>query len=309
MTLYEYDRSQGVDLLCGVDEAGRGPLAGDVYAAAVILPLDCEIDGINDSKKLTAKKRELLYTEIMAKAISVGVGIATVKEIDELNILQATFLAMQRAVSNMAIKPKLILVDGNRNPNLAIHSRLVVKGDAISANIAAASIIAKVARDNYMQQLDKQYPQYQFCKHKGYGTPLHYEKILQYGVSDIHRKSFLKNLDEKSVNVGKLGEDTAIKFLASNGYLILQRNFSCSYGEIDILAKKDNILSIVEVKTRNKKGTAALAVTISKQKKIIKTYQYYEKENMTKLQPRFDVIEVYINKNSVENINFIENAF
>ncbi|MEG1028148.1 MAG: ribonuclease HII, partial [Oscillospiraceae bacterium] len=299
----------GIDLLCGVDEAGRGPLAGDVYAAAVILPLDCEIEGINDSKKLSEKKRELLYDEIMEKAISVGVGVATVEEIDSINILNATFLAMQRAVSNLSVTPKLVLVDGNQNPRLNVHSRLVIKGDATSANIAAASIIAKVSRDRYMKSLDEKYSQYCFSKHKGYGTPLHYEKILQYGVCDVHRKTFLKNLDEKTVNVGKLGEDTAIKFLASNGYVILQRNFSCPYGEIDILAKKDNILSVVEVKTRKQKGTAAIAVTISKQKKIIKTYEYYESKNVTNLQPRFDVIEVYINKNKVENINFIENAF
>ena len=155
--LFQYDREIGVTPLCGVDEAGRGPLAGDVYAAAVILKPDTVIEGLNDSKKLTEKKRELLFDEICEKAEAYCVAVATVEEIDRLNILQATFLAMRRAVEGLGVKPKLVLVDGNRNPELPVHSRLVVKGDGTSACIAAASILAKVSRDRYMAELAEQY--------------------------------------------------------------------------------------------------------------------------------------------------------
>lgn len=185
---------KGYSVICGVDEAGRGPLAGPVYAAAVILPPDCEIEGLNDSKKLSEKKREQLFDVVCEKALAYSVGIATEKEIDEINILQATFLAMKRAVESLEIKPDLALIDGNQKPKTGVDEITVVKGDAKSMSIAAASIIAKVSRDRFMLEMDKKYPEYEFSKHKGYGTKLHYEKIREFGVCDIHRRSFLKKI-------------------------------------------------------------------------------------------------------------------
>ena len=186
--------ASGVTRLCGVDEAGRGPLAGPVCAAAVILPQGLEIDGLNDSKKLTEKKREALYEIITANALDYGVAFASVEEIEELNILNATFLAMNRALAKLSTAPELALIDGNRDSGIDFPSRCVVKGDSRCADIAAASILAKVTRDRYMVEMAGAYPQYHFEKHKGYGTKLHYEAIRQYGPSPIHRLSFLKKM-------------------------------------------------------------------------------------------------------------------
>lgn len=177
-------------IICGIDEAGRGPLAGDVYAAAVILPEGLVIEGLDDSKKLSEKKRELLYDEIIEKAEAYCIATATAKEIDEINILNAAMLAMKRAFDGLAARPALALVDGNKAPDLGIPVKTVVKGDSLSASIAAASVLAKVARDRYMKELDEKYPQYLFAKHKGYGTKLHYEMIAQYGLCPEHRRSF-----------------------------------------------------------------------------------------------------------------------
>lgn len=179
-------------VFCGIDEAGRGPLAGDVYAAAVILGENVFIDGLNDSKKLSEKKREQLFDEIIEKADAYCIATASAAEIDEYNILGATFLAMKRACEGLKTKPAYALIDGNRTPDLSVPCEAVVKGDSVSASIAAASILAKVARDRYMKELDEKYPQYQFCKHKGYGTKLHYEMLAQYGMCPEHRKSFFK---------------------------------------------------------------------------------------------------------------------
>ncbi len=194
---YEYEAkasSNGFLNICGVDEAGRGPLAGPVYATAVILPQGLVIDGLNDSKKLSEKKRELLYDKVIESAVAWSVGIATEQEIDEVNILQATYLAMKRAVEGLPVKADFALIDGNRMPPLDIDGETVVKGDFLSMSIAAASIIAKVTRDRFMLELDEKYPQYLFAKHKGYGTALHYEMIEKHGISPVHRRSFLKKL-------------------------------------------------------------------------------------------------------------------
>lgn len=185
---------EGFRLLCGVDEAGRGPLAGPVCAAAVILPRGLEIEGLNDSKKLTEKKREELYGVICKEALSFGIAFATVEEIEERNILGATFLAMNRALEQLDPQPELALIDGNRNTGILVPSRCVVKGDAKCADIAAASILAKVTRDRYMLEQAKLYPEYRFEQHKGYGTKLHYKALREYGPSPIHRMSFLKKL-------------------------------------------------------------------------------------------------------------------
>lgn len=193
--LYENEAlASGYDIVCGVDEAGRGPLAGPVYAAAVVLKKGQTIEGVNDSKKLSEKKREELFDKIVSECSAFSVGTASEREIDEINILQATFLAMKRAVDGLSIKPDIALVDGNQIPPLDCAVKTVIKGDAKSESIAAASIIAKVSRDRYMKEMAAKYPEYQFEKHKGYGTKLHYEKIEKYGICEIHRKSFLKKV-------------------------------------------------------------------------------------------------------------------
>ena len=197
---YEYEnllKEKGYKAVCGIDEAGRGPLAGPVFAAAVILPDDLGDLGINDSKKLSEKKRDALFDIIKEKAIAWSVASASEQEIDEINILNATFLAMKRAVEGLSVKPDIALVDGNRKPKTGIEEMTLVKGDAKSISIAAASILAKVSRDRYLLELDEKYPEYQFKKHKGYPTALHYEMIKEHGISPVHRLSFLKNLGEK----------------------------------------------------------------------------------------------------------------
>ena len=197
---YEFENKaheDGYKIVCGVDEAGRGPLAGPVYAAAVILPDGLEEMGINDSKKMTEKKREALFDIIVENATAYGIGFATEKEIDEINILNATFLAMRRAVEAMGVKPDLVLVDGNRKPGTGYEEVTLVKGDAKSISISAASILAKVSRDRYMKDLAERHPEYKFEQHKGYGTKLHYEMIEQYGILPDHRRSFLKKIFEK----------------------------------------------------------------------------------------------------------------
>ncbi len=194
---YEYENqamSEGYKVVCGIDEAGRGPLCGPVCAAAVILPPGCEIEGINDSKKLSEKKREALYDIITKKALAYSTFMVGPDVIDEINILQATFLAMRTCVENLDVKPDIALIDGNGKPGLAIAERTIVKGDAKSISIAAASILAKVTRDRYMKEADEKYPEFQFAKHKGYGTKLHYEMIEKYGICPEHRRSFLKKI-------------------------------------------------------------------------------------------------------------------
>lgn len=198
MVDYEIEKEyteKGFRLVCGIDEAGRGPLAGPVCAAAVILPIGTEIEGLNDSKKLSEKKREMLFPMIIEKATAYGIAFASEQEIDEINILNATFLAMCRAVEALGISPDLLLIDGNQKPKIGVGEEVtVIKGDAKSVSVAAASVLAKVSRDRYMLEKSQEYPQYAFEKHKGYGTKLHYEKIAEYGVSPIHRKTFLKKI-------------------------------------------------------------------------------------------------------------------
>jgi ribonuclease HII len=187
-SLYE----QGIGIICGVDEAGRGPLAGPVCAAAVILPPHLDIPGLDDSKKLTDKRRRELMPVIKEQAIAYGIGFASHEEIDEINILQATFLAMQRALDQLQVKPDFALIDGNREKDFGLPVKTVVKGDSLSANIAAASVLAKVTRDDLMEAMAEEYPQYGFEIHKGYGTKAHYAALTEHGPSPIHRMTFLK---------------------------------------------------------------------------------------------------------------------
>lgn len=183
---------KGFRCICGVDEAGRGPLAGPVCAAAVILPEHLQIPGLTDSKKLTDKKRRELYPIIREQAVAYGIGFASEKEIDEINILQATFLAMQRALDQLSVRPDLALIDGNREKDFGLPVKTVVKGDSLSANIAAASVLAKVTRDDLMVKMALEYPQYQFEIHKGYGTKAHYAALREHGPSPIHRMTFFR---------------------------------------------------------------------------------------------------------------------
>ena len=194
--LYEQNAcNKGYKFICGVDEAGRGPLAGPVCAAAVVLPQDCVIDGLNDSKKISEKKRELLFDIIIEKAIAYNIAYGTLQEIEKFNILEATYIAMNRAIEGLKPMADYALIDGNRVPKgIKIPCETIVKGDSKSYSISAASILAKVTRDRLMTEYDKKYPQYMFAKHKGYGTKEHYAAIKQYGVCEIHRLSFLKNV-------------------------------------------------------------------------------------------------------------------
>ena len=187
--------TEGSQCICGVDEAGRGPLAGPVYAAAVILPPHLQIEGLNDSKKLSEKRREELFAQITEQALAYGIALASETEIDEINILQATFLAMQRAVAQLSVCPDMVLVDGNREPSFGgLPVKTIIKGDGLSANIAAASILAKVTRDHYMTEQAEKYPEYGFALHKGYGTRAHYAALLAHGPCPIHRRTFLRKL-------------------------------------------------------------------------------------------------------------------
>ncbi len=194
-----YERTaheEGYSLVCGVDEAGRGPLAGPVFAAAVILPPDTIIEGVNDSKKLSEKKRDALFDVICSRALAYGIAAADEREIDEINILNATYRAMERAVAMLEPTPDLVIVDGNRlPPGLEVEARTLVKGDALCHSIACASILAKVSRDRFMLAMAEKYPQYSFEKHKGYGTAAHIEALRTHGVSPIHRRSFLKKIE------------------------------------------------------------------------------------------------------------------
>lgn len=316
MTLDEYDRSLGIEGLCGVDEAGRGPLAGDVYAAAVILDPKNPIEGLNDSKKLTEKKREALYPVILEKAAAWSVGVATVEEIETYNILQATFLAMRRAVAGLSVPPALVLVDGNRNPGLELPTRLLVKGDGTSACVAAASIVAKVSRDHYMAEVAKAYPQYQFPRHKGYGTKLHYEMLDLYGESPVHRHSFLKSYYRKKgefpPTTGSRGEQLAAGYLTGQGCEILARNWHAPCGELDIVARQGEILAFVEVKTRGPKMIAspAEAVNFSKRQRLVATAEEYLIQNPLQLQPRFDILEIYLDEDGgFLRADWLQNAF
>lgn len=195
---YEFEKAavnSGFSCICGVDEAGRGPLAGPVCAAAVILPEDAVIEGLDDSKKLTEKKRERLYDIIKQTAVAYSVAYGTLEEIETVNILEATYLAMNRAIEGLTVKPDFALIDGNRVPRgIKIPCETIVKGDSKSMSVAAASVLAKVTRDRLMLEYDKKYPEYNFKKHKGYGTKEHTELIKQYGPCEIHRLSFLKNI-------------------------------------------------------------------------------------------------------------------
>lgn len=319
--LWIYERlcyEQGYQMVAGVDEVGRGPLAGPVMTAAVILPKKCSISGINDSKKLTPKKREELYDVIIENAVAYAFGSVSAERIDQINILRATLEAMKMAIDRLQMPPDFVLADALTIPRLAIAQQGIIKGDEKSISIGAASIIAKVERDRLMVEMDGLYPQYGFGENKGYGTKAHIHAIESYGLCPIHRRSFVKNIvslpDGNKVahnrQKGDEGEDIAVRQLTLMGYQILERNYRGYRGEIDIIAQKDGITVFIEVKYRKTlhKGLPREAVDSRKQQHIIQTAKQYMSEKQITGDCRFDVAEVtYIDGKKC--FNYIENAF
>ncbi len=303
---------QGYTLVAGVDEVGRGPLAGPVVAAAVIFPQGCTIAGIDDSKKLSAKKREALYDEILEKAVSYGIGVISWERIDEINILQATYEAMREAIAQLNPTPGFILADAVTIPDIPIRQRGIVKGDAKSLSIGAASIVAKVYRDRLMEAYEEIYPGYGFYSNKGYGSAEHIAAIRTQGLCPIHRRSFVKNFMPPEDNhiKGVVGEALAVKEMRRMGYEILDKNYRAQGGEIDIIAKKDTYIIFTEVKYRagRKTGEPAEAVDRRKQAHIIRTAKAYIAENALEEDFRFDVAEV-LAEDGKTYFRYTENAF
>lgn len=332
MRLFETEavrRAGGSGLICGIDEAGRGPLAGPVAAAAVILPEDLILPYLNDSKKVTEKRREALFQQIREKALAWSVIMVPPERIDEINILQATYEAMRQAVSSLEVRPGVLVNDAVTIPGIDILQVPVIKGDAKCISVAAASILAKVTRDSYMKEMDTLYPQYGFAGHKGYGTKAHCQAILDYGPSPIHRRSFLGKilagkegtgnpLEKKGeapdfsfsqrVPSGRRGEETAVRFLSDRGVRILERNFRDRDGEIDIIGEEDGTLVFFEVKYRSSTrwGDPAEAVTNEKQRNICRTalYYLYKSGRGSGIPMRFDVVCV-----TEKEIRWIRDAF
>ena len=307
----------GYDLVAGIDEVGRGPLAGPVVAAAVILPKECKIEGVNDSKKLSAKKREDLYDIILEKAVSYGIGVVSNERIDEINILQATYEAMREALSQLKPKAEYILADAVTIPMVSTPQRGIVKGDAKSMSIGAASIVAKVYRDRMMEAYEEVYPGYGFASNKGYGAAEHIEGIRKQGITPIHRKTFVKNFlpqdGDTATDKGHRGEVLAAKQMEKMGYEILERNFHALKGEIDIIAKKDNVIVFTEVKYRKneKMGTPAEAVNHWKQQHIIRAAKAYIAQKCLMEMGydfRFDVAEVLTSEGKTY-FRYTEDAF
>ena len=303
-----WDKGYGV--LCGVDEVGRGPLAGPVMAGAVILPPHCDIPGLDDSKKCSPNKRARLYDQILNCAAAVGIGQASPEEIDAINIAQASLLAMRRAVDNLAQTPDCLLIDGNRADGFHQPAYPYVGGDGRSMSIAAASIVAKVTRDRLMEELDALYPGYELARHKGYPTKLHKARVQELGPSPIHRRTFGKETASIPRTVGQKGEDLAADFLSERGYTIVQRNYQCPYGEIDLIARKGDTLRMIEVKTRkdSRFSRAAEAVDLFKQQKLRRAAALWLTEHPDRADDPvvFDVLEVY---GDGPWISYIPNAF
>lgn len=306
---------QGYSLVAGIDEVGRGPLAGPVVAAAVILPVDCKIPGVNDSKKLTAKKREELCEIIKREAVAWAVGVVSHERIDEINILQATYEAMRQALSKLEVQPEFILADAVTIPGISVPQKGIIKGDAKSISIGAASIVAKVTRDAMMEAMEELYPGYDFASNKGYGSQKHLAGIARQGLCPIHRHSFVKNLmqgrPEENKTAGNIGEALAVREMIRHGYEILEQNYRGSRGEIDIIAQKEGLLVFTEVKARKgrEQGLPGEAVDRRKQERIIQTAEEFLAEREIAEQDcRFDVAEV-LEEDGKKYFRYIENAF
>ena len=307
----------GYGLIAGIDEVGRGPLAGPVVAAAVILPKECKIEGVNDSKKLSAKKREELYDIILEKAVSYGIGVVSNERIDEINILQATYEAMREALSQLQPKADYILADAVTIPMVSTPQRGIIKGDAKSMSIGAASVVAKVYRDRMMEAYEEVYPGYGFASNKGYGAAEHIDGIKRQGITPIHRRTFVKNFlpqdGDTTTDKGHRGEALVAKQMEKMGYEILERNFHALKAEIDIIAKKGNTIVFTEVKYRQNEemGTPAEAVNYWKQQHIIRGAKAYIAQKCLMEMGydfRFDVAEV-LNQDGKTYFRYTEDAF
>lgn len=316
--LKEYEleaRESGFSVIAGVDEAGRGPLAGPVVAAAVILPMDIDFIGLDDSKKMSVKMRDMLYEQIKEEAIDIGVGIAEADVIDEINIYQATMKAMRTALSSLYLTPEYILVDGFPVKAISIPQKALKKGDSLSISIAAASVVAKVTRDRIMDKLDRQYPQYGFARNKGYGTGEHRMALQKYGASPIHRRSFFLGNNQEPLTDNKRkrgtdGESIAAGHLKKMGYEIIQRNYRCPVGEIDLIAMDGEYTVFIEVRTRwsNRFGTPEESVTAAKRDRLSKIAQYYMTKKLRREVPcRLDFIGLELDKrDQVTRLNHIK---
>ena len=311
--------NEGKQYVAGIDEAGRGPLAGPVVSASVILPQDIELPGVNDSKKISEKKREVLYGDIQERALSVGIGWADVAEIDEKNILQATYQSMRQAVGNLSINPEILLVDGRKADIKHFQQESIIDGDAKSLSIAAASIIAKVTRDRMMRQFDIVFPEYGFAKHKGYGTKQHIEAIQKSKATPIHRKSFnpvshhLPNMAYLQRNrlLGKLGEQLAACKMIRIGHEMVEMNYNVpKVGELDIISKDSDMLVFTEVKTQTGGqgwGEPRWQITEKKRDRIMNAVQHYMDNNELDCDFRFDVAEVILGSGKPQ-INIIKDG-
>jgi ribonuclease HII len=296
-----------VEIIAGVDEAGRGPLAGPVVAAAVILPENHGLEGLRDSKKLSPKRREEIYSQIQASASTIGIGIVHETEIDRTNILSATHKSMQQALGRLKIRPDKALIDGYELPNQIIKNRGIINGDSQVDEIMAASIVAKVTRDRLMVQYDRVFPDYGFAKHKGYGTLLHMEMLRSKKATPIHRKTFkpvtenipsLSWLRNKRL-IGKVGEQLAACHLIRGDYELIKLNEYCHpYGEIDIIAVQDNTLVFAEVKTQSREQTLnpEIKVDETKMKKLEDAISVYLIKNEYNGDIRLDVLSVLLGK-------------
>lgn len=307
----------GYELVAGIDEVGRGPLAGPVVAAAVILPQECKIEGVNDSKKLSAKKREELYDVILEKAVAYGIGVVSNERIDEINILQATYEAMREALSQLKPRADYILADAVTIPRISTPQRGIVKGDAKSMSIGAASIIAKVYRDRMMQAYEEAYPGYGFAANKGYGSAEHIEGIRKLGLTPIHRRTFVTHFlpqeGDTTTEKGNRGEALAARQMEKMGYEILERNFHALKAEIDIIARKENVILFTEVKYRQKEemGSPMEAVDYRKRQNIIRAAKVYMAERCLIEEGydfRFDVAEV-LTQDGKTYFRYTEDAF
>ena len=310
----EFEKRYGhLGYLCGIDEVGRGPLAGPVAACAVVLPRDCNILYLNDSKKLTPKKRRELAVQIWREAVSIGMAFVWQDRIDRINILQATYEAMRQAVSQLQVQPAMLLNDAVTIPGIDLPQLPIVKGDTKSISIAAASIVAKVERDEMMEQLDEQYPGYGFASNKGYGTAEHIEALKRLGPCPLHRRSFIEGIlgEKKEENLkaaGRAGEAEAAVYLEKHGLRILERNYRCRLGEIDLIVQDSETVVFVEVKNRRRgeSGSSLEAVPAEKQKKIARIADYYLTRILkTERVPcRFDVVGI-----DGGEITWVKNAF
>ena len=322
-------RQCGYAFVAGLDEAGRGPLAGPVVAAAVMLPCRFKLAGLDDSKRVSAADRERLAKVIRRRATGIGIGVASVPEIDALNILRATRLAMVRALQELKPSPDFLLLDAVTLPAVPLPQRPVIKGDCLCVSIAAASIIAKVTRDRLMQEYHRQYPSYHFHVHKGYATPAHLSLLDQFGPCEIHRRSFRpvaccneadedtlmaweEDMGKEAHTFGKLAESDAERYLRSKGYRILDRNVRSSIGELDLVAKTGDVLVFVEVKARSTRayGGAIHAVDARKQARLVRLAARYLAAHRLRNPPcRFDVILCTGGAGKASGIEHIEGAF